>query len=435
MAFRGTRRQGPAQLEAQDPGKNGTSQNASPQMTEIEGHVEELVDEVRAAARQPLGATENTPAPDSNAARPDDSDDAGEDLDALIQAEERRLERLAKEVKLADLRRRTAAAEANIAGARIGLNHTAIDQVSLETRSVASQDYQIDPANPDLQVLPINRQPLPPQASLVPGEITRTVHVDDRTPPNPVNMAIFTGKTIGEYNDFINQLEAHFNKYEHYYSVEKRKVALAVSYLHKSVLYHWVEYTHGWAIQRSWKEFLEFCLHWINDHRNLQKDAAQKFFDARQLEHQSVRDFAAYLAIWERQMKTQLSEELRQEYLRTRVLPRIRSEALKYPQEPETYEAYVSYLQTIEDQLPGRKLAQQPAGKARMGRPNSRTHTVEGTDNMGPTPKRGAHKRNYDSYLENKRRGSKPWWQWNDEENKEPQPRDSVGAGADSSKN
>ena len=112
----------------------------------------------------------------------------------------------------------------------------------------------------------------------------------------------------------------------------------------------------------------------------LQRDAAQKYLDAVQKENQSVRDFAHYLQQWESRLPVPYQEEHRKMHLRGKVLRVIREEALKYPNEPKSYDAFVAHLQKIEDTLPARwtarknskpnnndKKGQAPAGQ----KPNS----------------------------------------------------------------
>jgi hypothetical protein len=63
------------------------------------------------------------------------------------------------------------------------------------------------------------------------------------------------------------------------------------------------------------------------------------------------------MAQWEVQLQEPYTENQRKEHLRTRVLTEIRREALKYKEEPESYEAFVAHLQTVENSLPTRMAA------------------------------------------------------------------------------
>jgi hypothetical protein len=90
---------------------------------------------------------------------------------------------------------------------------------------------------------------------------------------------------------------------------------------------------------------------------NLLREAFQKYSDTKQTPEQSVRDFATYLAQWEAQLLEPYTERQRKEYLRTRVLPEVRREVLKYKEEPDSYEGFMAHLQTVEDSLPHRHAA------------------------------------------------------------------------------
>jgi hypothetical protein len=106
----------------------------------------------------------------------------------------------------------------------------------------------------------------------------------------------------------------------------------------------------------TWKGFNDFLLSLINDPVNLAREAMKRYMNAKQKTHQSVRDFAAYIKDWEQYMEP-YTETQRKEHLRAKVLEEVRVESLKYSKEPETYDAYVTHLQSVEDSIPTRRTA------------------------------------------------------------------------------
>ena len=122
----------------------------------------------------------------------------------------------------------------------------------------------------------------------------------------------------------MNRLEAHFRKYRWYYGKEQNKVACAVPYLQGNTLNRWAEYTSQWTVDRAWAEFRDFCLRKVNDPSNLQREAIFNYFERKQLDHQSVRDFAIYLAQWERLLPHTLIAEQQKAALWAKVAQSVR---------------------------------------------------------------------------------------------------------------
>ena len=185
-----------------------------------------------------------------------------------------------------------------------------------------------------------------------------TLATYDRPPPKAAMESRYKGKNMREFTTFTTRLENHFRRYAEYFTSDKRKVAEGVSELSDPLLLKWAQHEkdEGEAAI-TWQGFYEFLLRLINDPINLRREASQNYTDARQKVEQSVRDFAAYMAQWEVQLQEPYTENQRKEHLRTRVLTEIRREALKYKEEPESYEAFVAHLQTVENSLPTRMAA------------------------------------------------------------------------------
>jgi hypothetical protein len=121
----------------------------------------------------------------------------------------------------------------------------------------------------------------------------------------------------------------------------------------------------------------------------LRREANQKYSDARQQEYQSVREFDNYLRQWETRLPYQYSEEQRKDHLRSRLNRDIRAEALKYPYEPDTYEAFVGHMQKIEDSMFTRwhaRKAGQKRGRTFFGnKPKQPDPNVESSESVTET--------------------------------------------------
>ena len=193
----------------------------------------------------------------------------------------------------------------------------------------------------------------------------------DRPPPKADMEGKYRGKNMREFTTFMTRMENHFRRYSYYFTTEERKVAEGAAWLSDALLLKWAQHEKESTGEIPWQEFYEFHLHLINDPVNLLREAYQKHSDARQTTDQSVRDFATYLAQWEVQLPEPYTERQRKEHLRTRVLPEIRKEVLKYKEEPDSYmyEGFLAHLQTVEDSLPHRRTAIRAGHKSQNRKP------------------------------------------------------------------
>ena len=107
----------------------------------------------------------------------------------------------------------------------------------------------------------------------------------------------------------------------------------------------------------AFSNFSDFLLHQLNAPENLQRQANQRYQTATQREGQSVRTFVEYLKQWERNLKESYTDSQRKEHLRARLVPKLRDEILRHPNEPDSYEQFVGWLQTIENLMPERRNA------------------------------------------------------------------------------
>jgi hypothetical protein len=191
--------------------------------------------------------------------------------------------------------------------------------------------------------------------------------VYDRPPPKPAIDTKYQGKGMREFTTFMARMENHFRRHAAYYRTDEHKVTEAVAQLADTPLLKWAQHEKDLTRIATWEDFYEFHLHQINDPVNLLRQAYQKYENARQMSHQSVRDFVTYLSQWENQLKEPYTNYQRKEHLRAKLLPIIRDEAAKYPKEPEDYDAFAGHLQTVEDMLPVRR------AELRKARENQRT--------------------------------------------------------------
>jgi hypothetical protein len=167
----------------------------------------------------------------------------------------------------------------------------------------------------------------------------------------------YTGKCLNEYTKFMARLDSHFERYARVYTDDRQKIADAVAELDDNMLRKWVQHKKDIDEDRlTWKGFCDFQLGIINDTVNLTREAMRRYMTATQKPDQSVRDFAAHLKEWE-QLLEPYSEYQRKEHLRAKVLYEVRAESLKYSKEPESYDAYVVHLQTVEDSIATRRAA------------------------------------------------------------------------------
>ncbi|KAL1971883.1 hypothetical protein VTN31DRAFT_1971 [Thermomyces dupontii] len=196
---------------------------------------------------------------------------------------------------------------------------------------------------------------------------------DSKKAPPPADVEPLKAKaTIREYTTFVRRFEIHFRKYDYWYDdhseAERHKIDAILEKLDDKFLALWeIHEKDMQSRQYSYREFLDWLQGLIRPPELLRQDANQKYNDAKQLPNQTVAEFAAYLAQWEGQLDAEYIEKQRINHLRAKVLPAIRNELDKYPNAPETYDAYVSYLQMIEERIPSRRDALR-AGRTRRDR-------------------------------------------------------------------
>jgi hypothetical protein len=247
-----------------------------------------------------------------------------------------------------------------------------------------------------------------------------------KPPPRVGLESKYRGRHMREYNTFMARMQNHFDQHFQYFTSDRMKIASAVAETHDDILLKWSQHIQETPTEnRPWKEFQDFCLHLINDPKMLVRQMMQQYIDTRQTPDQSVRDFASRLKQIEQYLEP-YSEKQRKEHLRAKVLPEIRNEILKYPDEPESYDSYIAHLHAVEESMPTRRntirLAQLTRiSKSRRDRKDTRSdprhHTQTTTDESsakeGPKRKncnychRKGHIEN-DCYIKHRDRRSKP---------------------------
>ncbi|KAA8646695.1 uncharacterized protein ATNIH1004_005370 [Aspergillus tanneri] len=168
-------------------------------------------------------------------------------------------------------------------------------------------------------------------------------HARIETASTPAHVSEYMGKNMQEYQTFIARMETHFERNRYYFTNDTTKVVEGTAHLCATFIRLWRQHEEEVADKPTWEDFRKFLLRQLNDPVNLRRDASQRYHDARQQDHQNVREFAAYLNQWEVQLPEAYTENQRKDHLRTRVKQDLRHEALKYPNEPETYEGYIAH--------------------------------------------------------------------------------------------
>ncbi|EEH10171.1 predicted protein [Histoplasma capsulatum G186AR] len=103
----------------------------------------------------------------------------------------------------------------------------------------------------------------------------------------------------------------------------------------------------------------------INDPQNQRRLASQRFQDAYQKDWQPIRDFSKYLEDWEYYLPP-YNEQQRMDNLRSKALPVIRNELLRYTQELGDDDEPLRRWQLIDENMPERRRAIRKGKPARF---------------------------------------------------------------------
>ncbi|QKX57712.1 uncharacterized protein TRUGW13939_11567 [Talaromyces rugulosus] len=167
----------------------------------------------------------------------------------------------------------------------------------------------------------------------------------------------YSGKSLTELETFIGRAESWFGRYPEWYSqYPHHKVGEASDNLSSKQFLNFNMYRKEKEPEPiTWEDFKAHLRRLFHDPELLRIAATRDHNDARQLEGQSVWEFARYLRTLEDQMDMQYSEEQRMKLLMVKVLRPIQDESQKYPEKPRTYEGTVQFLQKLEDAMPERQ--------------------------------------------------------------------------------
>ncbi|CRG88523.1 Retrotransposable element Tf2 155 kDa protein type 3 [Talaromyces islandicus] len=168
---------------------------------------------------------------------------------------------------------------------------------------------------------------------------------------------LYGGKTLTELETFIGRAESWFDRYPEWYNqYPHHKVGEASDNLNSKQFLNFNIYRKEREPEQiTWEDFKAHLRRLFHDPELLRIAATRDHNDARQLEGQSVWEFARYLRTLEDQMDMQYTEEQRMKLLMVKVLRPIQDESQKYSEKPRTYEGTVQFLQKLEDAMPERQ--------------------------------------------------------------------------------
>lgn len=176
-------------------------------------------------------------------------------------------------------------------------------------------------------------------------------------PREDTRIKTFHGRSTQEYDTFQNRLRNYFDTHPVWFAYSPHKVLAASQYLADDRHNEWQSHVEKLTRQPTWEEFQDFCLRFVNDPESIYRDAVRDYHRAYQKPTQSVREFATQLDGIHRRLRHPYGDVHRKEHLWAKVQEQVRSEAMKYPEQPETYDGYIAHLCTVESQIPERKRA------------------------------------------------------------------------------
>jgi hypothetical protein len=126
------------------------------------------------------------------------------------------------------------------------------------------------------------------------------------------------------------------------------------------------------------------------------ENALVAYYDVKQKESQSIREFASFLSTVEERLEEQPGDAGRKKTLFAKALPALRREIGKYPDESTTYDSYVSFVTGIEERMPFRRKTIQDAKRSKG-------------------PRLGGMQTNRGSYLERRDKRRSPYARYADQ--------------------
>lgn len=230
-----------------------------------------------------------------------------------------------------------------------------------------------------------------------PAEISRIRTPGE--PPRPLTRR-YHGTSISDYHWWRRSMEIGFKQYPDSFPNDRIKLRAGFECISQRLQQQFMSHIHHDPRDETWEGFCTFLLRRFGSFDSIEREAHQKYSDARQRPGQTVRDFSSYLVSLESFFFTgRISEKARMEGLRARVLPEIRNEVFCFNRTCATYAEMVDHLYEVEMNIPSRREILL-GGSPESGPPSKRS------SNGAASSKRDARK---DSSTEGKRSQNIPF--------------------------
>jgi hypothetical protein len=169
-------------------------------------------------------------------------------------------------------------------------------------------------------------------------------------PPVP-NVAVYNGRSLGEFKNYTIGLDRHFDKYSDWYRDEENKVTRALKHITLTLEDDWKRHILNQSPdQNTYAKLRTFLIHQINKGCN-PGTAKQRYLDSFQRDGQSVADFSNWMQQWEPHFKNDFSERDRMRHIFEHLKTRVRNEADKTYLDFTNYDDFVDYLVRVEESV------------------------------------------------------------------------------------
>jgi hypothetical protein len=179
-------------------------------------------------------------------------------------------------------------------------------------------------------------------------------YTDDSSRSSAIRLAtpdLYYGKTLKEHTNFIWQCDVNFRRDPRQFNDDVAKVLYAMQYLRGEPRDRWrARETEQGRDQASWQIFLDFLLDLIQNPVNRQLNTAQRYADARQRVHQSVHTYVTYIESLEDELPP-YTEEQRRLHLLTTFRPEIRTALTNHQTIPDTRVDLIALAARLEENM------------------------------------------------------------------------------------
>ncbi|GAB7357799.1 hypothetical protein MBLNU459_g0615t2 [Dothideomycetes sp. NU459] len=312
------------------------------------------------------------------------------------EAREERIE----DLPIAEVRRRIQAAKA---AREVLLKRDELRRLQEELRVL--EEYERHDGEDDPQALPargafaLPALPLREEEQSIPGSRAQTDTSED-TPQlkhiKPEKLQKYRGRNQREHLEFFRSAETAFRLDSAAFATERSKVLYVMQYLEGEPRESWFRHVEsiGWDNIPSWIEFEAFLLDLVDDPVNREREAMQRFMDAKQGPTQSAQAFHAYLSAIEAQLMPYTEHQNNYHYF-TKLRDELRIQLVNFGALPPTRELTVSRAATLEKNL------------AKANHSVSRTTAPRRMGDGDPMRKRKYHERVRETYAEKIREAPK----------------------------